>query len=172
MKRWIAPVLAALLVVVLGLALLRGNTDATGPLVGRPAPDFTLRTLEGTTLKLSDLRGRPVVLNFWASWCVPCREEAPILSELATRQSAGGLAVVGVVFQDREAAAKEFRDRYGLNFVSVLDPNARTAIDYGVAAVPETFFIDEQGVVRRHVRSVVTREMLATELKALGVNDQ
>ncbi|WP_084474468.1 redoxin domain-containing protein, partial [Deinococcus pimensis] len=160
------------LVAALAVALLRGSGDPGGPLVGKAAPDFTLTTLEGTTLKLSELRGRPVVLNFWASWCVPCREEAPLLSELATKQSADGLAVVGVVFQDRQDAAKKFRDQYGLSFVSVLDPEARTAIDYGVAAVPETFFIDEEGVVRRHVRSVVTRDLLATELRSLGVKDQ
>ena len=169
LKRWIPPILAALLVVVLAAALLRGSGDATAPLVGRAAPDFTLRTLEGGTVRLADLRGRPVVINFWASWCVPCREEAPLLSELARQQSADGLAVLGVVFQDDTDKARAFRDEYALAFPSLIDENSRTAIDYGVGAVPETFFIDRDGVVKRHVRSTVTREMLARELDTIGV---
>ncbi|MDB5046846.1 MAG: thiol:disulfide interchange protein, partial [Deinococcus sp.] len=97
-RRFIPPVLAASLVAVLGVALLspaRNTTDG-GPLIGKPAPTFVLNTLDGSSLNLASLKGRPVVLNFWASWCAPCREEAPLFRELSTRQTAGtGLAVVG-----------------------------------------------------------------------------
>lgn len=169
MKRWIPPLLSAVLVIVLAAALLRGSGDAGGPLVGKPAPEFTLQTLDGHTLKLSDLKGRPVLLNFWASWCIPCKEEAPLLRDIAEKQSADGLAIVGVVYQDQPGRAQEFVREYNLNFPSVLDPKLDTAIDYGVGGVPETFFIDENGVIRRHLRQPLTRELLQRELESLGV---
>ncbi len=171
-RRWIPPLLAALLVAVLAAALLRGGGgDPGGPLVGKPAPDFTLTTLDGGSVKLSALRGRPVLLNFWASWCIPCRDEAPLLADLARGQGANGLAVVGVVYQDKPGDAKRFRDQYGLTFPSLLDPKLNTAIDYGVGAVPESFFIDKNGVVQKHLRQELTRETLASELGSIGVKE-
>ena len=169
-RRWIPPLLAALLVAVLGAALLRGGGgDSGGPLVGKPAPDFTLTTLDGGSVKLSQLRGRPVLLNFWASWCLPCRDEAPLLSALAGQQSATGLAIVGVVYQDKAGDARAFRNQYNLTFPSLLDPKLNTAIDYGVGAVPESFFIDKEGVVQAHLRQELTRETLASELSKIGL---
>lgn len=162
--------LSALLVVVLGVALLRGSGEgAGGPLVTKPAPNFELRTLDGGTVSLADLRGRPVVVNFWASWCIPCREEAPLLRDLAREQSADGLAVVGVLFQDREDDARAFRDEYALAFPSLIDPGSGTAINYGVSGVPETFFIDGEGVIRSHVRGGLHADNLAQGLLAIGV---
>lgn len=172
MKRWIPPILAAALVAVLALALLRGNPqDAGGPLVGKQAPNFTLTTLDGGTVSLASLKGRPVVVNFWASWCVPCREEAPLLRELAEKQSADGLAIVGIAFQDRENDAKAFKQEYGLAFPTALDPNSEIAIEYGVGGVPETFIIDPSGKIVRHFRIDLTqvRDEFTQELAKLGV---
>lgn len=127
MKRWIPPILAGLLVIVLAAALLRGSGDATGPLVGKTAPDFHLQTLDGGDVRLSDLRGRPVIVNFWASWCIPCREEAPLLREIAEQQAEGGLVIVGIMYQDREADARKFIEDYGLTFPSLIDKDLSTA---------------------------------------------
>jgi len=169
LQRWIAPLLAGLLVIALGAALLRGSGNDGGPLVGKPAPDFELETLSGGTVRLSKLRGRPVVVNFWASWCVPCREEAPILRDLAEQQSAAGLAVVGILFQDQAQKARAFQEEYALAFPSLLDPGSNTAIDFGLSGVPETFLIDRDGVVRAHIRGGITREGLRKELPKIGV---
>lgn len=172
-KRLLPPVVAAGLVAVLGTALLRPAHNATtgGPLIGRAAPDFKLQTLDGSSLHLAALKGRPVVLNFWASWCGPCREEAPLFRDLSTRQAGGqGLAVVGVLFQEpREAAARSFIQEYALAYPHLRDPHSRTAIDYGVAGIPETFFIDAQGVVQHVDRGGLNRERLNTGLGKIGV---
>ncbi|MGI8747286.1 MAG: TlpA family protein disulfide reductase, partial [Deinococcus sp.] len=163
LRRFLPPLVAGLLVVGLGFGLLRSNSgQVEGPLVGRSAPDFRLSTLNGGTLSLASLRGRPVVLNFWASWCVPCRDEAPLLRDLSQRQTPGGLAVVGVVFSDKNlGAVRQFVQDYALAYPSLLDPDLRTAINYGVSGVPETFFIAPQGVVCGYDQGGITRERLA-----------
>ncbi|WP_425387754.1 TlpA family protein disulfide reductase [Deinococcus peraridilitoris] len=168
LRRWIPPILSALLVIVLAAALLRGGAEGV-PLLGQAAPNFKLETLDGSSLEFAQLRGRPVLINFWASWCLPCREEAPLLQELAARQDDRGLVVVGVVFQDTLKNARAFRDEFNLTFPSVFDPGSRTAIDYGVSAIPETFFVDRHGVVRAFVQGTLTREHLTRELPKIGV---
>ena len=170
--RFLPPILAALLVAVLAYALLKPQGgDPGGPLVGKAAPSFNLKMLDGGQLSLASLKGRPVVVNFWASWCLPCRDEAPLLSGLSGQQRAGGLTVVGVLFQDKTADAKTFVAEQGLAFPSLLDPSSDTAINYGVSAVPETFFIDKDGVVRAHVRQAMTPEILKANLAKIGVSD-
>jgi len=86
-------------------------------------------------------------VNFWASWCVPCREEAPELQAFASRWSGRGVNLVGVVYNDTADKAAEFRDQYGLTYPQVLDPGGRSAIDYGVFGVPETYVITSDGKV-------------------------
>ena len=130
------------------LALGREPNSGQSAQVGRPAPPFTLERLDGGRLSLAEMRGRPIVLNFWASWCLPCREEAPMLAKLAADHAAQRLAVVGVVYQDSAANATDFMRRYGLSFPGLLDPSGRTALDYGVLGLPVTIFIDAGGVIR------------------------
>lgn len=170
--RFVPPILAALLVAVLAYALLKPQGgDPGGPLVGKAAPNFNLKMLDGGTLSLASLKGRPVVVNFWASWCPPCRDEAPLLAQLSGQQSAGGLAVVGVLFQDKPADSRKFVNEEGLAYPNLLDPNSDIAINYGVSAVPETFFIDKDGVVRAHVRQGLTAESLKENLAKIGVGN-
>ncbi len=171
LRRFLPPLIAAVLVVLLGIGLLRGSGGQVGgPLVGKAAPDFSLQTLDGGTISLASLRGRPVVLNFWASWCVPCRDEAPILRDLSEKQSADGLAVVGVVFSDKNLkAVRGFIQEYALAYPSLLDPKLDTSIAYGVSGVPETFFIDKQGMVRGYDQGGLTPERLTAGLGKIGV---
>jgi len=117
-------------------------------LIGEPAPPFRLVGLDGQTTSLADLRGKLVLVNFWASWCIPCREETPLLEATAREYKARGLRVVGVIYQDSADAARAFEASYQLTYPSLLDPDGRTAIDYGVLAIPESFLVDAAGVMR------------------------
>ena len=133
--------------VVLGAVLaLRGPT-ASPTAIGRPAPDFALADLDGNPVRLDDLRGRPVILNFWASWCGPCVEEFPLLREAAERHAADGLAIVGIVYQDRSEAARDFMRRNGASWPAAMDPGERVATAYGILGPPETFFIGRDGTI-------------------------
>lgn len=152
--RWlvVSLVVVTLSFAVLALGTIRMPADTrglSGPQIGRPAPDFRLEDLDGQPMSLSDLRGRPVVVNFWASWCIPCRDEAPLLDDAQARYAAAGLQVLGIVYQDDVGPARAFVDRFALRYPGLLDPGGRTAIDYGVLGIPMTFVIDRDGTIRR-----------------------
>lgn len=170
-RRAAPPVFAAALVGGLAWALLRpaGPEGGSGSmLVGQPAPAFALTSLGGESVALEAYRGRPVVLNFWASWCDPCRREAPLFAELARRP--GGPAVIGVLFNEtNEAGARTFAEQYGLNYPHLRDPGADTAIAYTVTGIPQTVFIDAGGVVQRVDRGELNREGLSEGLRSIGV---
>jgi len=146
-----------LLVVVPVLAVLVANLGrnphvVSSPLVGRAAPDFVLSSLEGgAPVALSALRGRPVVVNFWATWCGPCLEEHELLQ--STARAVGSRAqFLGVVYQDDEEQVRRFLARQGSAYPSLADPGSRTAIAFGIFGVPETLFIDGQGrIAAKHV---------------------
>jgi len=131
---------------VLGALLLRGQI-ASPTAVGRVAPDFVLTDLDGNPIRLAELRGRPVVLNFWASWCGPCVEEFPLLREAASRTSSEDLVIIGIVYQDRSEAAREFMARNGATWDAAMDPGERVAHAYGILGPPETFFIGRDGTI-------------------------
>jgi cytochrome c biogenesis protein CcmG, thiol:disulfide interchange protein DsbE len=133
---------------VFAIAFARGASSGPPAQLGRQAPAFSLERLGGGRVSLDELQGRPIVLNFWASWCVPCRDEAPMLTGLAADYADQGLVVVGIVYQDEATNAIDFMRRYGQTYPGLLDPAQRTALDYGVFGVPETYFIDADGVIR------------------------
>lgn len=130
------------------LAGRSGMLAAPSARVGEPAPAFSLVDLDGDPVRLADLAGRPVVVNFWASWCGPCVEEFPLLAEAAEQHQASGLAVIGIVYQDRSEAARGFMARMGAGWPAAMDPGGSVAARYGIHGPPETFFIDGEGVVR------------------------
>lgn len=163
---WLIAGIAAVLA-LLSINVAGPGTAVDTPIVGRPAPAFDLETLDGGRLSLSDLRGSPVVVNFWASWCIPCREEAPLLTAAAQDYEAQGLRVVGIVYQDSSDSARDFMVRYGQTYPGLLDPDGRTAIDYGVFGIPETFFVDRSGIVRSRQVGPVTEDGLRTQIEAI-----
>jgi cytochrome c biogenesis protein CcmG/thiol:disulfide interchange protein DsbE len=141
-------VLVGLLAALFGFGLGRDPSIIRSPLVGGPAPRFDLPRLDGPgKVSLASLRGQVVVVNFWASWCPPCREEHDSLEAAWSRYRDQGLVLVGVSYQDRASSALAFRDELGGDWPLVEDPGSRTALAYGVTGPPETFVIDRDGRV-------------------------
>ena len=144
---------ALLVVPLLGvLALGFGQDPHAVPsmLEGHDAPPFVLKSLEGKTFDLQKLHGTPVVLNFWATWCYPCKAEHAAL-QAAARHYSTAVQFLGVVYQDSPETAKDYLRAQSSVFANLVDPHARMAIDYGVAGVPESYFISPQGrIVYKH----------------------
>lgn len=136
-------------------------------LEGKEAPGFSLSTLEGEPVSLAGLKGSPVVLNFWASWCVPCLQEHPILLEAARRYEGRGVVFLGVLYGDEPKNGLDFLAKHGMAFPTLVDPAQRTAIDYGVAGVPETFIIGRDGQIVKKVVGPVNPDELVNTLEAL-----
>jgi cytochrome c biogenesis protein CcmG/thiol:disulfide interchange protein DsbE len=134
-------------VVVLGSRLGKDATVVRSVLVGRPAPVFDLPKLDGGSLRSADLAGRPYVVNFWASWCVPCRTEHSNLDAFYRRWHPRGVELLGVIFNDTDDSARSYQKELGGDWPILKDPGQRTALDYGVRGPPETFVVDAGGVV-------------------------
>ncbi len=127
--------------------------------VGRAAPNFTLRTLDDEVITLSDFRGQPVVLNFWASWCGPCRQETPALQQFAEEH--GNVHVIGVNQQEQPRTAREFAEEFGVTYPLPLDRTGEVSQGFRVnRGLPVTFFIDANGVIQEIHYSVVTEDDL------------
>ncbi len=168
MKRalW-AVVIAVPVVLLLASGFGRDPGAISSPLLKHRAPAFTLRTLDDQPFSFASLRGRPVVLNFWASWCVGCKLEHPYLVDAWRTHSPQGVAFVGVVYQDTRSDARAFMKEGGGGWPNLMDPGQKTAIDYGVYGIPETFFIDRKGIVRYKSIGPVTPELLDLQIHRL-----
>ncbi len=115
------------------------------PLIARQAPSFTLPLFGGGTIRLEDLRGKVVFLNFWASWCPPCRAEARTLEAAWQRYKDRGIVFLGIDIQDTEQDARAFLKEFGITYLNARDASGEVAIEYGVWGIPETYFIDRKG---------------------------
>lgn len=160
-----------------GFGLLRGppDKDIESAFLGQYAPGFNMALYEryqpdyGDTLDFAEHAGKPMLVNFWASWCLPCYQEAPILQEYWQQYQDSGILFVGVHTQNRDgyAAGRDFLSQFGLTFPNGFDPNSDISIDWGLYGVPETFFVDADGrVVLKHV-GPVTAELMDRQLRAL-----
>jgi cytochrome c biogenesis protein CcmG/thiol:disulfide interchange protein DsbE len=159
MLKFVIPlVLFIVLAVFLALGLNLNPHDIPSPFINKPAPLFSAPKLTTPTEKLStnDLKGQVWLFNVWASWCVSCRAEHPLLNQLAKQQAA---VIVGLNYKDEAAAAKNWLDTLGNPYnVSIMDQDGRIGIDWGVYGVPETFVIDKKGVIRLKYTGPVTVE--------------
>ena len=154
--RWAIPLAAIPVIVLLAYGFRTDPRAIPTPLVGKPAAAFRLKTFDGPEISLEGLRGRVVVINFWASWCYPaCYEEAPVLERGWRAYKDRDMTLVGINIQDKEEPAKRFLAQFGHTFPNAPDPAGRVSVDYGVYGVPETFFIDRAGRIRaKHVGAV------------------
>ena len=122
------------------------------------APDFTFTTFDGKTIHLADLKGKGVVVNFWASWCVPCKEEAQLLEHAWQREKNNNIVFLGLDYLDQEHAAKAYIEQYGINYPSGPDLQSAAARRYGITGVPETFFISPDGTIKRYLLKQIVSE--------------
>jgi cytochrome c biogenesis protein CcmG, thiol:disulfide interchange protein DsbE len=152
---------------LLGLLVWRLTHEQHPPKVGAPAPSFTLRRLAGGgSLDLASLRGKPVVLNFWASWCGPCKTEAKALEDAWQRYRSRGVLFVGVDFHDVTGDARRFVSAHGLSFSMVQDGSGDvTSGRYGITQVPETYVVGRTGRIVTHIRGPITSPAFAGELR-------
>ncbi len=179
-SRWFAVAVAVPLVAL--ASLLVWGTFRTGgrsggifvnnnfgevSIAARPAPDFSFETFDGRSLSLSDLRDKVVMIDFWASWCPPCRREAPELEAVYKEYSSKGVEFVGIDIWDDETDARAFLKRYGVTYPNGLDVGGVITIDYGVTGIPEKYFIDQSGQLLRKFVGPVDAHALRSLLDGL-----
>ena len=165
MNRFVWPLVGfVVLVVLLAVGLQLNPREVTSPLVGKPAPAFALPRLGAMeqTFSPQDMQGKVWLLNVWASWCVACRQEHPLLVELAQQKA---VPIVGLNYKDQPDAAKAWLAKLGNPYdLSVKDLDGRMGIDYGVYGVPETFVIDKSGVIRFKQIGPITEDVWKQKL--------
>ncbi|MCL5264554.1 MAG: TlpA family protein disulfide reductase [Chloroflexi bacterium] len=160
-NKWIVYVfLIAIFVAVAGyvvnegvdIPLLSGQSSGppsgVGPNVGMLAPDFTLKDPQGNQVSLSGFRGRPVMINFWATWCPPCRYEMPFMETVYRERAADGLVILAVSIDEDPNAVPRFMKEFGITFPVVLDTDQSVATKYRIRPIPTSFFVDKDGVIR------------------------
>jgi cytochrome c biogenesis protein CcmG, thiol:disulfide interchange protein DsbE len=158
--------LFAVLAIFLGIGLNRDPHTVPSPLIGKAAPAFSLPQLEsGAPFSPKEMLGKVWLLNVWATWCAPCREEHPVLVDFAKTQTA---PMIGLDYKDKGADAKAWLARFGNPYeVTVVDADGRVGIDYGVYGVPETYVIDKAGVIRFKQIGPVTRSVMQDKIVPL-----
>lgn len=168
-----AVVSGALIVLLIARLVAANSAVSAAPpgasLLGHPAPNFTLNVWNGATpqkLALASLKGKPVLVNFYASWCTDCGEEQPIL-QAASQKYGSSVVFLGVAFQDKQSDSLGFLRQYGITYPSGPDVAGTAATDYGVTGVPETILIDRNGNVARHFYGAVDTASLDKALQAL-----
>lgn len=172
------PVILIVIAMVISIMLVFGIerahrapvTTTAGKLQGQPAPDFTLNTLDGKKMTLSDFRGKAVLLNFWATWCEPCKVEMPWFVDLQKKYASQGLQVVGVAMDDSSPADIEsFAQKMGVNYPVLIGKEEVGAQYGGIEYLPSTFYIGRDGKILDHVFGLVSKSEIETDIqKALG----
>lgn len=167
---WSAVAIAAVLLVLFGLRLSQPEPEvAASPLVGQAAAKLSLPGIDGGEFDFADTEGKITVVNFWASWCVPCQEEHPELVAAANSLADEDVQFVGITYLDALDDAREFLDEFGRSEAAayVQDPGSRAAIEYGIFGIPETFFIDETGTIVGVVRGPVNLPLILNTVEQI-----
>ncbi len=162
----VGALVATPLLAFLALAFRHDPRQIESPLIGKTAPLFTLEDLDGKVYNLEGLRGQPVVINFWATWCQPCIAEHPVLLAGARRYE-GKVTFLGVIYDDDPELIGEFLEQMGAWGPTLVDENVEVAIAYGVYGAPETFFIDTNGNVANKITGPMSPQVLVEILERL-----
>ena len=162
--RWLVVTSVAGILAILGFSLARASA---GQVDRGPAPDFELTTFDGQLIRLSDQRGKVVVINFWASWCIPCRDEAPVLEATWRDYRDRGVVFIGVDYLDIEREALAYIAEFDLTYPNGPDLRTRIAQAYRIQGVPETFFVDRSGLLRGLHIGPITEAQLVSRIETL-----
>jgi len=146
-----------------------GALDDRAPIRGEPAPDFELRTIDGELLTLSDLRGSVVWVNFWATWCRPCRRELPDIQKLYEEKQASGLKVLEINYQESPGIATDYFDEVGLELPMLLDHEGSVYDQYRLQGLPDSFFVDRDGNIAQIQYGFLTEDRMREVLADLGL---
>jgi len=160
----IVGVAVVVFLLLLSYGLLSG--PGSSPLSEGPAPDFSLQLFDGGQLSLANLHDQVIVVNFWASWCEPCQDEAPVLEKAWQEYQGQGVTFIGIAYKDTEGKARAFLDEFGLTYPNALDPANRVARAYRVQGVPETFFIKDGEIASLYI-GPLTEDQLVTRIERL-----
>lgn len=164
---WIGGIVTLPVLILLGIGLGFDPRTIDSPLIGKEAPHFVLEDLEGNRVRLEELKGQPVVLNFWATWCRPCIAEHPVFLSAARRYD-GRVAFLGVIYQDETRKIRNFVAQRGIWGPTLVDDEAAVAVAYGVYGVPETYIIDAEGKVsHKYTGPVLDQQEFFNRLEGL-----
>jgi cytochrome c biogenesis protein CcmG/thiol:disulfide interchange protein DsbE len=166
----IAGVVIVAFVGLLGWSILNKEpiTGLSGiTMVNRLAPDFTITTFKGDKISLKDLRGKPVVINFWASWCPPCRVEAPLLEHTWRAYKDRGVVFLGIDLQDKLEDALAYLREFNVTYPNGPDPTGEISINYGVSGLPVTFFVSKSGMIVRRWVGAIERSVLISAIEEI-----
>ncbi len=162
--------LTAILVILIVLGSIVTACQSEAPEVGKRAPDFQLNTLDGQSVALSDLKGKPVLVNFWATWCDPCRGEMPYLQQVYDEWRGEELILLAINIAESPSQVAEFMQSQGLSFPVLLDSEADTAQRYNIRYIPTTFFIDKEGIIQGiKLGPFRSKEEIESSLSKLGI---
>ncbi|MDP2729935.1 MAG: TlpA disulfide reductase family protein [Dehalococcoidales bacterium] len=140
------------------------DSQVPAPEVGHPAPDFTLNDLDGNPVKLSDLRGKVVFINFWATWCPSCRAEMPEIEAAYQKYREAGVMVIGVDIAEPKSVVRQYVEEGGFSWTFVLDSTGEVSRDYQVVEIPTSFFLDREGIIRTVSIGAMRREAIEAKL--------
>jgi cytochrome c biogenesis protein CcmG/thiol:disulfide interchange protein DsbE len=158
--------LSLLALMIWGIGKRAEGTVGNVPVASRPAPVFAIPLLDGKPFDLAASKGKPVLVNFWASWCIPCEDEATVL-EQGSRQYRDRVTFIGVNVQDTDANARDFLRRFGVTYPNGQDGTGAIAVDYGMSGVPESYFVDRSGLLVRKWQGPLDADRLRSYLDEL-----
>jgi cytochrome c biogenesis protein CcmG/thiol:disulfide interchange protein DsbE len=146
-----------------------GPSGGGAPKIGQPAPDFALRALDGGVQRLSDYRGQVVFVNFWATWCPPCRDELPDIQAIYDEKKDQGLVVLEVNYQESDDEVRDYWDSQGLTMPVLLDSSGSVLDQYRLVGVPDSFFVDRDGILREMHLGAISRKDMLKKLEKAGL---